>query len=189
METTEDIVVKLTGLTYGFASSINGKASFGTLIKAFNFIDPNFNHAFSAGYGATFDNTGTLIGVDGFGLFKYLHYETHPILHVDNTMYLLMLTGELMNDKYEISIARTDYKYTLDDINKPEVYDPVMRKHNINIQEIVNNLQDTTVQIGTVFLSDPDHAECLQVRIEYDYNTVYFSIWNSESNYYKRINK
>lgn len=115
LESWDIVAVKLRTLINGFTSTINGKASFGTLIKAFNDVDPEFNHAFSAGYGAKFDSNGQLIDVDGFGLFKQLKYETHPILSIGDKNYILELEGDLMNDVYNIKIARTDFK-TVGDI-------------------------------------------------------------------------
>ena len=107
MDTVEVICDKIKSLISKEVDTVTGTASFGTLIKSFNILDPQFNHAFSAGIGAKFDDNGNLIGVDGFGLFKYLNYETHPILKMDNWMIILKLEGELMYDKYTISILKS----------------------------------------------------------------------------------
>lgn len=107
MEYIDTVVNKINDLLTNEVKIINGVTSFGTLIEAFNILDDDFNHAFSSGFGAKFDSNNNLIEVDGFGLFKYLNYETHPILEIDDTWYTLKLKGELMYDRYEISILKT----------------------------------------------------------------------------------
>ena len=60
MDTVEVICDKIKSLISKEVDTVTGTASFGTLIKSFNILDPQFNHAFSAGIGAKFDDNGNL---------------------------------------------------------------------------------------------------------------------------------
>ena len=102
--TINDIMKNLNALTNNEIEFFEGIASFGSIIKSFKQYDKKFNMAFSAGSGALFDKDGNLLGVDGFGLFKYLQYETYPILKKNENMYILKLEGSLSEDYFKISI-------------------------------------------------------------------------------------
>ena len=82
---------------------VSGCGSIADIINACEFIYPEFNRAFSAGYGAKFDkDTGELIDVDGFGLFKRLAYQTTLFVYD----YLLQIDGSLEDDTYTIYLKQ-----------------------------------------------------------------------------------
>jgi len=98
-------------------SKIEGKASFGEIVSLLRILDRNFNHAFTAGMGAGFNDDGKLMSVDGMALLKYGYFETHPyIKHSNGNGYLLKYEGSLFEDTYKISVLRVDRNKTVDDI-------------------------------------------------------------------------
>jgi len=110
----KDIVFDILDVINTRTPSI-GEGSIADIIKACEFIYPDFNRAFSAGYGAKFDETGKLIDVDGFGLFKRLKYQTSFFVYD----YLLQVDGSLEIDTYMISFVRRNGVYEMSD-NLPE---------------------------------------------------------------------
>ena len=103
----QDDFEKLVEDTYSM--KVCGTASFGQIVMLFRNLDNNFNHAFTAGMGASWDDQGNLVDVDGMALFKNGYFETHPyIQHHNGNGYLVRYEGNLFEDTYELSILRRD---------------------------------------------------------------------------------
>ena len=108
MGKTQQIKHDIVKLIDGDVEQIEGRGSVSEWVEAMDLIDPKFNRAFSSGGGASFKDDGSYT-VDGFGIFKYLQYETHPYINVsDKDGYLLKVEGSIMDDYYEMTVLRED---------------------------------------------------------------------------------
>lgn len=102
MENYERIVNEIKTVIKTRQKTERGDGSLAEIVKACEILDPEFNRAFSAGMGVVFDEKGNLTGVDGFGVFKHLNYQTSMFVGEN----LIQVDGSLMDDKYEISFVR-----------------------------------------------------------------------------------